>query len=185
MGRKKKATIKIEPKKETSLKYEGNVTISLLKKGKVIKRIENHNNGNNNLFKFILNCLAGEYYDSDRPKWIIPYYTDGENDKYSIASFIPINSIQIINNNNNTILAYKCLISAVYLPSNKNTKINGLLFYSDNGKKISGDSKNESEIIDSNFQMQMDFGNIDQTSFKDVDLLIEWQVRIVSAIQDE
>jgi hypothetical protein len=33
--------------------------------------------------------------------------------------------------------------------------------------------------------MKMDFGNVEETHFVDQDLLIEWQVRIVSAVQNQ
>ena len=69
MGRKKKNKQSVITTKEnTTLKYSGTVNISILKKGKVIKQFKNHNEGTNNLFLFILNCLAGEYYEVDRPK---------------------------------------------------------------------------------------------------------------------
>ena len=189
MGRKKKKKqVEIKPKEETILNYTGSVSIALLRKGKIVKKIQNHNDGNNNLFKFILNCLAGEYYDIDRPKWIIPFYTDtNEIDKYSVPSFIPINSIRILEQPSSEgityVLSYKCLITSSYLGVD-GTNINGLLFYSDNGKGLSGDMVKRDDPINNHFQMKMSFGDDpDQTEFKDQDILIEWQVRIVSAVQ--
>ena len=186
MGRKKKKQVEIKPKSETVLEYTGSVTVSLLRKGKVVKKFQNHNDGTNNLFKFILNCLAGEYYDVDRPKWIIPYYTEGSADRYSISAFIPINSIKIIDQTSggstSSALSYRCLISSSYL-GGEEVKIHGLLFYSDNGKKNAGDYKTADDPIDDNYQMKMSFGDIDEDEFQKQDILVEWQVRIVSAKQ--
>ena len=69
MGRKKKTKqIKeVKVSTPTTIKYKGNVNIKLIKKGKTIKEINNHNDGTNQLFKFILDCLAGDYYPVNRP----------------------------------------------------------------------------------------------------------------------
>lgn len=69
MGRKKKTKEIKEVKVSipTTIKYQGNVNIKLIKRGKVIKEINNHNDGTSQLFKFILDCLAGNYYPINRP----------------------------------------------------------------------------------------------------------------------
>lgn len=184
MARRKKKK-EITPKTNTILQYTGNVTISVLRKNKVVKQYKNHNDGNNNLFAFILNCLAGEYYDVDRPKWIVAYYTSNQQDYYSIPSYIPINKV-IVKTNNETspVLSYRCLISSSYLGSN-GRDINGLLFYSDNGRNSNNiEGQVNQPIRDTNYSMRMDFGNIEENHFVDQDILIEWQVRIVSAVQN-
>lgn len=187
MGRKKKNKQSVITTKEnTTLKYSGTVNISILKKGKVIKQFKNHNEGTNNLFLFILNCLAGEYYEVDRPKWIVPYKKASQQEQYSIGSFIPINDVDVLRetNTNTNILSYKCLITTSYLGVD-GKQIDGLLFYSDNEKNSLGDVNEGGEVDSSQYSMKMEFGDIDENNFKDQDILIEWQVRIVSATQKE
>ena len=176
MGRKKKQKQIVANSTPTTIEYKGDVSISILRKGKIIKAFKNHNDGKPNLFRFILDCLAGNYYEVNRPFWIVPYYTESNQDYYSIPKFIPINNNTIVSYDTNEqlyILTYKCLINASLLGSN--TKINGLLFYSTNVKnKIDGFSAgtivkdSEGEL----YSMKMSFGDIDQTDFEDQDLLI-------------
>lgn len=182
---KEKKKKEVTPKTSTVLKYTGNVTISVLRKNKIVKQYKNHNEGNSNLFTFILNCLAGEYYDVDRPRWIVAYYTENNQDYYSIPSYIPINEVGVKTNNETTpVLSYRCLISSSYLGSN-GKDINGLLFYSDNGRNMNNIEGMAGQAVkDTHYSMRMDFGNVEETHFVDQDLLIEWQVRIVSAVQN-
>lgn len=187
MGRKKKnKQVDITAKESSTLKYSGTVNISILKKGKVIKQFKNHNEGTNNLFLFILNCLAGEYYEVDRPKWIVPYKKVLQEEQYSIGTFIPINDVKILKetNTDTNILSYKCLITSLYLDGD-GTQIDGLLFYSDNEKNSIGNVTENGAVDSSKYSMKMEFGDIKENKFKDQDILIEWQVRIISATQTE
>ena len=67
MGRKKKKQEIIKAKTPFAIEYKGDVSIDVIRKGKVIKSFKNHNDGTSNLFKFILDCLAGNYYEVNRP----------------------------------------------------------------------------------------------------------------------
>lgn len=67
MGKRKTKTRKVEAKSSTTLQYTGDVSIKVMRKGKVLRSIKNHNDGGSPLFKFILDCLAGEYHDENRP----------------------------------------------------------------------------------------------------------------------
>lgn len=189
MGRKKKEKKKeiIQAKTPFSIEYKGDVSIDVIRKGKVIKSFKNHNDGTNNLFRFILDCLAGNYYEVNRPFWIVPYYTDNGQDKYSISIPIPINnnaSVSYDNSKQQYILTYKCLINSSLLQIN--TTIDGLLFYSTHNKNsITGKDVNDL------YSMKMSFG-FDKTDreqgknkFQDQDLLITWQIRISSATQSD
>ena len=188
MGRKKKKKEIIKAKTPFAIEYKGDVSIDVIRKGKVIKSFKNHNDGTSNLFKFILDCLAGNYYEVNRPFWIVPYYTDTDGkDKYSISIPVPINNNVSVSYENSTqqyILTYKCLINSSLLQTN--TTIDGLLFYSTHNKNsITG------EYVNDLYSMKMSFGFKEtdreqgKNKFQDQDLLVTWQIRISSATQGD
>lgn len=193
MGRKKKEKKKeiIQAKTPFSIEYKGDVSIDVIRKGKVIKSFKNHNDGTSNLFKFILDCLAGNYYEVNRPFWIVPYYTDNGQDKYSISIPVPINNNVSVSYDNSTqqyILTYKCLINSSLLQSD--TQIDGLLFYSTHVKNsittIAGHPVVD-PTSDNAYCMKMSFGfdETDNNKFQDQDLLVTWQLRITAATQSD
>lgn len=195
MGRKKKKQEIIQAKTPFAIEYRGDVSIDVIRKGKVIKSFKNHNDGTNNLFRFILDCLAGNYYEVNRPFWIVPYCTDNGQDKYSISIPIPINNNASVSYDNSTqqyILTYKCLINSSLLQIN--TQIDGLLFYSTHVKNsitINAGDPVVDPTSDNAYSMKMSFGfkEIDReqgkNTFQDQDLLITWQLRITAATQGD
>lgn len=192
MERKKKKQEIIKAKTPFAIEYRGDVSIDVIRKGKVIKSFKNHNDGTSNLFKFILDCLAGNYYEVNRPFWVVPYYTDtdGEN-KYSISIPVPINDNVSVSYDNSTqqyILTYKCLVNSSLLQSN--TQIDGLLFYSTHVKNsitINAGDPVIATIGDNAYSMKMSFGfgEEDNNKFQDQDLLVTWQLRITAATQGD
>lgn len=75
-------------------------------------------------------------------------------------------------NTDTNILSYKCLITTLYLGVDAK-QIDGLLFYSDNEKNSIG-NVNEGGLVDSSkYSMKMEFGDIEENTFKDQDILIE------------
>ena len=56
----------------SSISYIGNVSVSILKGKNVIKTIKTHNKGYEPLFRFLCQCLAGEYNRAEalRPRYI-------------------------------------------------------------------------------------------------------------------
>ena len=192
MGRKKKKKEIIKTKTPFAIEYRGDVSIDVIRKGKVIKSFKNHNDGTSNLFKFILDCLAGNYYEVNRPFWIVPYYTDTDGeDKYSISIPVPINNNASVSYDNSTqqyILTYKCLINSSLLQSN--TQIDGLLFYSTHVKKsitINAGDPVVAATGGNSYSMKMSFGfdKADNNKFQDQDLLVTWQLRIIAATQSD
>ena len=194
MGRKKKEKKKeiIQTKTPFAIEYRGDVSIDVIRKGKIIKSFKNHNDGTSNLFKFILDCLAGNYYEVNRPFWIVPYYTDKDGeDKYSISIPVPINNNASVSYDNSTqqyILTYKCLINSSLLQSN--TQIDGLLFYSTHVKSsitINAGDPVVAATGSNAYSMKMSFGfdEADNNKFQDQDLLVTWQLRIIAATQSD
>lgn len=71
MGRKKKT----KENNQINLNYNGSITVSIAKKGKIISTQKYHNNGTLELFKFFSYSLAGNYELAEalRPKYIRLY----------------------------------------------------------------------------------------------------------------
>lgn len=166
---KKKKEVVIQNTSTPLLVYAGNVRVVVMKKGRVVKTITNHNAGGNSLFKFVLDCLAGNYFEENRPSWVIPYYVEGDIKKYSISKAIPVYSASVAFSENQYTLSYKCLISALYLT--QQTKIDGLLFYStNNASELPGTDQE----VDDSYSMQMAFASNEgeESIFQDQDLLV-------------
>lgn len=74
MPRKKKEIQQVrEAVPETassSISYKGNVTIKLVKGGKIIKSIKKHNTGCPELFKFLTECLVNLPNENSHPKYL-------------------------------------------------------------------------------------------------------------------
>ena len=49
-----------------TISYQGTVKISIKDKNKIIKTFEYHNNGTDELFKFLCLCIGGDYKATDR-----------------------------------------------------------------------------------------------------------------------
>lgn len=201
MGRKKKVVEEIKEQPEvqevkvqdpSTFKYQGNVTVSFVRKGRVIKTIRNHNEGTNELFRFLLNCLAGNYYANDRPVFIRAVYDLNHTSEvkpsdytpsYANASTIavPITqaSVQLDNDLNVYTLTYQCLV-----PRNTITNteiIDGLRFYSTINYDIETTVDDRTEY--QNYSMQLEFGYNNRLTLIDADILISWSVRISNVVE--
>lgn len=60
----------LELKDNALLGYKGQVTVKTVRDGKVIKTKTIHNAGTKLLFKFLANCIIGNYYDNERPLYV-------------------------------------------------------------------------------------------------------------------
>lgn len=204
MGRKKKqvkkAENKIEPshekKVETNMKltYSGNVHIDFIKNRKKIRRLNSHNNGNTPLYTFLLNCLASDFREVDRPKYVFVLRQDNNNNSIFVSSAQLIANPSVISDSTSEtsepILSYKILVPSSIFTS-KNTSISGLAFYSTTnlptdivgGKTPLENYKDYSMIMylkrnDTN----TGWDNIEVG--QETDLLITWQIKIESAVQE-
>ena len=198
MGRKKKEKKEeVKIKSNSTITYKGNVNISFVRKGKVVKRISTHNEGKRNLYSFILNCLAGEFIESQRPFWVIPFKVVNENGEnkeyYSTTIAVPINDVEVINvvdtneqSQRIPTLSYKILLqNSIFSGS---TDISGLYFFSqeslpNNGSVSIEDAVSQDDI--NNCSMKMYFYN-DKGSItiNTEDLIITWQVQVASSTQE-
>ena len=121
-------TLNINNSNSTIVKYSGKVTIDIIRDGKTIKQFSNHNDGFKPLFNFIINCLAGNYIEADRPQKIYTFYIDENVGKEKFVSGIPLSISEASASNIDSILSYKILIPSTVFSTNK--KLAGLLFYS-------------------------------------------------------
>lgn len=80
MGRKKKIKKEEVKQEETvvqgaqTINYQGSISLSINKGKKVLLKKKYHNKGMPNLFKFLANCLAGNYSGNLRPNKIKLFY---------------------------------------------------------------------------------------------------------------
>lgn len=166
----------IKLKNKSSLGYKGNVTISFLKKGKVVKKLNTHNLGTPVLFQFLLNCLKGDYFSDDRPQWVRTFKQIGLTKVYCQTQSIPIGSTNISGEGNDLGLTYSILLPNITIrnisPSTEKI-ISGIVFYSqsNNPSDEVGNPINESSC-----SMILDFG--EDINLDEEDVLVSWQVNI-------
>lgn len=93
MARKKKETKKIETTQTPinteaqSLKYQGKIKLQVLHGNKVISTKDYSNNGLPSLFKYLSYALAGQYYESLRPRKICIFKCQSEGDLSNPINF--------------------------------------------------------------------------------------------------
>lgn len=191
MGRKKKQIKKVENNIENhqekkintnmELTYSGNVHIDFIKNGKRIRRLNSHNDGATPLFTFLLNCLASDFREVDRPKYVYVIFKNQNGDDAVVSGVQLIANPSVSSNTTGTpILSYKILVPASIFNSDNN-QICGLAFYSStNLNRVS--QGNEVEDYSMIMYLNSDKTNINVD--QDIDLLITWQVKIESAVQE-
>jgi len=77
MGRKKKINKESEQPIVTNVQnigYQGTLNVSILHGKRVIQKTKYHNSGMPNLFRFLVNCLGGNYAAGLRPNKIRLFY---------------------------------------------------------------------------------------------------------------
>lgn len=62
-----------------NISYKGEVTVKLVKNGKVNKTRRTHNEGSVYLFQYIANCLAGSFQQDKKPWYIRLYSVEGQS----------------------------------------------------------------------------------------------------------
>lgn len=56
--------------KKEFIGYKGEVTLTLTRNGKFLKRLTTHNEGKKPLFKYLMYCMTGTYYSTQAPRYI-------------------------------------------------------------------------------------------------------------------
>ena len=176
MARKKKTDENIEITSTENLGYRTKVKIDIVdKKGKVVKSYTTHNSAGTPLFTFLLNCLRGNYYPGDRPRYAIVVYDSTHKALYSTLDA----TVPSINENNITIEAgtppsiiYKVLIPNVLI---RGKTINGVALYSTN--KVS-QAVTGTAVSSSDYSMMVNFANKSFSSSDEYSIVLSWQVVI-------
>ena len=176
MARKKKTeTLKVT--EVNPIIYSGQVTIKKIKKGKVISTQKIHNEGTNHLFKFLLNCLAGNWIPSARPSWICTgqYTNSGQVViKYVADTCSKITQQpEVFETSSDVYIQYKFLLQSK--PQYTTTGFNCLLLYSDDNKPVVVQDGVE---VDPSYSMVVNFDTQHQSA--DEQILIIWQLKILN-----
>lgn len=80
----------IKQKSSQAVGYQGNVTIKLIKNGKVKKTIKQHNEGKLKLFQALAFAVCGNLSQQDLPNYIdLVYYDSQSQSSTSILSYKP------------------------------------------------------------------------------------------------
>ena len=193
MAKKKRTTKKkikeAQVNSPTTIYYKGSVNIALRRNGRTIKTYDTHNNGKPQLFNFILNCLAGNYYKHLRPYYVIPFYiVQVENEiqeRYTTDVLSPIFNASLIDNET---LSYKILLPNSLFTQQK--QLGGLMFYASVNAPtsvqvdgiVTDEEKNNSSMIMYLFDSTAEEKNL---TIENEDIIVTWQLQIVSAEQGE
>lgn len=147
-GRKKKVNIE-EPIKEvkeevkspstsTNFKYTGKIKIKYISKNKIVKSYRAHNQGQLSLFKFICDCLVGQYDDDNSPKYIQIFNSTTKEPEFSknycvtTAAIRHNSAVSLVVNNVEAKALIKFLIPGGSLKSSTNFRGNVLALYNKN-----------------------------------------------------
>lgn len=173
MGRKKKVK-EINVNDSNSIKYFGDVTIQRVRKGKVVSTVKQHNAGGSELFRFLLNCLAGQFVAVDKPSVVTPAFEENNIIKYRSNLCYDISNISFDTTTpDNYFVEYK-----FYLPySTQFTEgdgFNRLVIYSDRNNP--GDHTNGEQIY-SAWSMYVVLDQYIKPDL-DEDLIITWHLKV-------
>ena len=169
MAEKKKVVV---AKETQPIIYSGNVTVKKIRKGKVISVKQSHNSGYNSLFKFLLNCLAGNYIEASRPQVIMPCRLTGNKLCYvgNVPNWLNQQPKVLVGPNDSLYVEYTFLIT---YNSEFSKGIDHLVLYSESDLPESIANGNE---IDNNYSMLVNLS--DTITSTGEDLLIIWQLQI-------
>ena len=189
MGRKKKQVetqpVEVKVTKNAAVSYAGGATIKIVKNGKVRRTIQQHNEGTLELFKFITNCLAGNYQDDNRPiilrvGYLNPSNPDESTD-YSLAYVISSNSRAYVKEDTHAVIdiSFNVPGSLINIGNiSTSTPLNCLRIYSDTNKSNWGKYSAQIKLTQTD-----DEDNEAITSLsKDESLLIVWEMEVSTQI---
>ena len=204
MARKKKETKKIETTQTPinteaqSLKYQGKIKLQVLHGNKVISTKDYSNNGLPSLFKYLSYALAGQYYESLRPRKICIFKCQSEGDLsnpinfnwdnvyntnqlQTASPFVAYDATPIIKNNNSngysTTFRFKVPFNWLYLKEfnvmglfTENNEACAYYLFTKETSKIGEDGKELTDSAWDNQKLDDITGNFS--------LIIEWTMEI-------
>jgi hypothetical protein len=166
---KKKVKV-IETKTDSLVSYTGTVTIKKIKNGKVTASRVLHNEGGDELFNYLCNCLTGTYNNNLKPAWAVPAITNSNSIKYATNAIYPI-KYAVADRDSNKIPYTEYQF---YIPYSDAIKDGfAYLFVYNSDKKP---TPNTSENVSEDYSMKLTVKSSDFT-LDNEDLLITWQLK--------
>ena len=159
-----------------SIGYTGNVTIKVVRNNKVVKTIQDHNEGTIHLFEFIAKCLSGVYEEQFGPKYLVLYNTEDSPATRLTDAVLLTSSTYVVNDvsDDNSDVATAQLTFTVpgniFLSSEKQPTT--LALYSYNGK-IAG-----IDFEDKHYLARLNLTSNLGVITSDTNLIIVWELNI-------
>ena len=157
-----------------TFQYTGTVTLKTIKGGKVTSSKTYHNNGGNELFNFLYNCLAGKYIDSSRPAYIVAYYKDAGENKYTANGSLNTISATIIEASSTEPACIEYRFILPYLSAYTSTGIDGFAVYNSSKNPISASA---GDNVSTDYSMILEL-NENKKINKDETTLVVWRLQI-------
>ncbi len=194
MAKKKKLTntsiTTSEKSTVSNVSYSGKVHAKIVdKKGKVISDKITHNAGTNQLFKFLVYCLAGKYQsaEANRPKYIkLLTYNNGTLDKdteFNINDFTEASNLILMNTSVTPIekegiwqTTLHFTVPFAFLKTK--TQIDAVLLYSETAKNTKENYSAVAYFLDENDKATKPISCSDE--FNNYNLIIEWELSITN-----
>lgn len=177
MARKKKQK-QVIVNESTPIKYEGTVTIKKIKNGKVTSTTKTHNSGYTSLFKFLLNCLCGNFDKNEAPGWAVPVIDNSGTKKY-VGTCENISAADVVNKvNDEFFVEYK-----FYFPwtSEYSEGFDHIYVYPNNDTKHPTGNLSNIDIDDYNNYLDMSIDvTRETTTTLNEDILIIWQLQLIN-----
>lgn len=108
--------------------YKGSVNINIVRDRQVIKSIKAHNEGTNELFRFICNALINVNNPTKCPTYVKGgYMGDGYTEMFNEPMFVSDTDIEETNDNCSAVL--KFIVPSTYIDFNGGLNINTLKLY--------------------------------------------------------
>ena len=144
--------------------YKGKVSVTFTKGGKVIYKNKGKNAGTTSLFNFFAQCMAGNYNDRLRPKFIkLMSFEDGESENIT-ESYIPFSGLSV----DSTKTKFKFLIPFSSLKEGK--VVAELQLYNDNRNMLA------SYMIPKSEQYTLGSGE---------SIVVDWELEISNGAEEE
>ncbi len=180
---KRKPKEQPEIKITDSQKYKGSANIRVVKNGKTIKNITQHNSGNMPLFTFLVNCLAENYVSNDVPKYIsLGYFNNNNYTSYSNIG-VPKTSQFITASSNKYQINYQFTIPTVTLSvdGEGDLIINTLRLYNQsNSSSIGENVPFENSSCSAEIRLNTPI-EIEKTDLQKYTLFVTWSLYITSS----
>lgn len=168
-GKKKVDTIKLT--KEKPIVYSGQVIIKGIKKGKVTSTKTYHNEGTTELFKFLLNCLAGNWLPEARPSLITTGQLFNGQIIYVSNTLRSVSEVYVTGEDDDIYVEYKFLLPGQ--PQYATSGFDRILLYSEANRPL---QVVDGQIVDPKYSMIISLEGKHQST--DEEILIIWQLKI-------